>query len=370
MSWHDPGGPGGGSGRGSVVTDAQVVHVGGTRPYDVVIGSGITVPATRRLLGGTRLVALVHPQCLHAAARDVAAALGEGPGAPRVELLAVPDGEPGKDLAVAARLWDQLSRLRLGRDDAVVGFGGGATTDLAGFVAAAWLRGVRVVHLPTSLLGMVDAAIGGKTAVNLPAGKNLVGAFHPPAGVVCDLDRLASLPPEERSSGLAEVAKCGFVADPALLGMLDRPEEQLAGLVARAVAVKARVVSADPRESGPREILNYGHTLGHAIERVEGFRWRHGAAISVGMVYAAGLSHRLLGLPEPDLKRHAAVLGALGLPVSYRPDAWPALLAAMRSDKKARAGSLRLVLLRRLADPVVLPVDEADLAAGYADVCS
>ena len=186
--------------------------------------------------------------------------------------------------------------------------GGGALTDLAGFVAATWLRGVRVVLLPTTLLAMVDAAIGGKTAVNIPAGKNLVGAFHAPAGVLCDLTTLVSLPRADYVSGLAEVIKAGFIADPAILDLIeDDPDGACSPegvhtreLVERAVRMKAGVVSADFREAGVREILNYGHTLGHAIERAEDYRFRHGDAVAIGMVYAAALGRmagRLDGKP-------------------------------------------------------------------------
>ena len=188
----------------------------------------------------------------------------------------------------------------------MVAVGGGATTDLAGFAAATWLRGVRVVHVPTTLLGMVDAAVGGKTGINSPAGKNLVGAFHEPAGVLCDLTSLETLPKHDFVSGLAEVVKCGFIADPEILTLL---ESDLAGavsptgphlreLVERTVAVKARVVSSDLREAGQREHLNYGHTLGHAVEKVEDYRWRHGAAVSVGMVFVAELARLAGSLPR------------------------------------------------------------------------
>ena len=209
-------------------------------------------------------------------------------------------------VAVAAALWSQLGAADFTRTDAVVGLGGGSVTDLAGFVAASWLRGVPVVQVPTTLLGMVDAAVGGKTGINTPEGKNLVGAFHPPVGVLCDVDVLETLPEADLAAGLAEVVKCGFIADPVILDLVesavrDDPERarragnpQLRELIERAVQVKAEVVAADLRESGLREILNYGHTLGHAIEQVEGYTWRHGEAVGVGMVYVAELA-RLAG---------------------------------------------------------------------------
>jgi 3-dehydroquinate synthase len=270
----------------------------------------------------------------------------------------LPDAEAGKRVEVAAECWDRLGAAGFTRTDSIVGIGGGAVTDLAGFVAACWLRGVRVVHVPTSLLGMVDAAVGGKTGVNIAAGKNLVGAFHPPAGVLCDLSTLDTLPGVDLVAGLAEVVKCGFIEDPSILDIIEKDpaaavdpaSPALRELVESAVRVKARVVSADPRESGLREILNYGHTFGHAIEKVEGYRWRHGHAVSVGLVYAATLG-RLAGRLDPAVAaRHRSVLGLLGLPLSYA-GPWPELLAAMRVDKKTRGAVLRFVVLSGLARP-------------------
>jgi 3-dehydroquinate synthase len=240
-------------------------------------------------------------------------------------------------------------------------------TDLAGFVAACWLRGVRWVPVATSLLGMVDAAVGGKTGVNTAAGKNLVGAFHPPVGVLCDLSTLDELPPVDLVAGLAEVVKCGFIADPAILNLIeadpaaatDPTGPVLPELVERSVRVKARVVGEDLTESGLREILNYGHTLAHAIEKVEGYRWRHGHAVSVGLVFAAGLGERSGRLDPATAGRHRSVLASLGLPVSY-PGGFDELLAAMRVDKKARGAKLRFVVLDGLARPSILdgPTDE------------
>jgi 3-dehydroquinate synthase len=244
-------------------------------------------------------------------------------------------------------------------------------------VAACWLRGVPVVQVPTSLLGMVDAAVGGKTGVNTMAGKNLVGAFHPPAGVLCDLSTLTGLPTEDLVAGLAEVIKCGFIADPAILDLIEAdpdgwrgvPGPVLRELVERAVRVKARVVGADLREAGLREILNYGHTLGHAIEKIEGYRWKHGHAVSVGMVFAAALAERDGRLDSGTAGRHRALLSAVGLPVRYRPDAWPQLHAAMRVDKKARGALLRFVVLDGLARPAILtdPPEEL-LRCAYQEV--
>ena len=204
--------------------------------------------------------------------------------------IEVPDAEAGKSIEVAARCWDELGAAGFTRTDVVVGVGGGAVTDLAGYVAASWLRGVRWVPVSTSLLGMVDAAVGGKTGVNTAAGKNLVGAFHPPAGVLCDLDALDTLPADDLVAGLAEIVKCGFIADPVILDLVEADPAAAADprgavlreLVERAIRVKAYVVGNDLRESGLREILNYGHTLAHAIEKNEKYTWRHGHAVAVG----------------------------------------------------------------------------------------
>jgi 3-dehydroquinate synthase len=229
-------------------------------------------------------------------------------------------------------------------------------------VAACWLRGVRWVALPTSLLGMVDAAVGGKTGINTTAGKNLVGAFHPPAVVLCDLGMLATLPAVDMVAGLAEVVKCGFIADPAILDLVEADPRAASDPngpavrepIERAIQVKADVVSGDLRESGVREILNYGHTLAHAIEKIEDYRWRHGHAVSVGLVYAATLARLVGRLDEATAARHRAVLASLGLPTSYPVDAWPELLTAMRVDKKARGSRLRFVVLDEVARPAIL----------------
>jgi 3-dehydroquinate synthase len=338
------------------------ISVGGQ--YDVVIGSG-ALDRVGELVGeGVERVLLVHPPTLPDLVARVASAL-EARGY-AVLAAEVPDAESAKTAAVAADLWSRLGRAGFTRSDAVVGLGGGTVTDLAGFVAASWLRGVRVVQVPTTLLGMVDAAVGGKTGINTPEGKNLVGAFHPPAGVVCDVGVLATLPRADLVAGLAEVVKCGFIADPRILELVeDDPASacradgpHVVELVERAVRVKAEVVAADLRESSLREILNYGHTFGHAIEQVEGYTWRHGEAISVGMVYVAELA-RLTGHltgPEGDhlVDRHRAVLGSIGLPTTYRGDRWESLLTAMRRDKKSRGSTLRFVVLDGLAVPTRL----------------
>lgn len=353
---------------------ATMVRVGGQRPYEVLVGAGLLERLVGHL-GGAEQVAVVYAPPVAAIAARVAQLVREAGLRPL--LLEVPDAERGKTIAVAEHCWDRLGQAEFTRTDVVVGVGGGAATDLAGFVAACWLRGIRLVQVPTSLLGMADAAIGGKTGINTRAGKNLVGAFHPPACVICDTECLGSLPAEETVGGLAEIIKCGFIADPAILDLIEADPAAAADpsgpvlreLVERSVRVKAQVVADDLRESDRRMILNYGHTLGHAVERAESYRWRHGHAVSVGMAYAAALAARLGMLDQATADRHAAVLAAVGLPVSYRPEAFDELLPAIRLDKKARGGSVRFVLLDGLAKPrVVADLDEATLRATYLQV--
>jgi 3-dehydroquinate synthase len=356
------------------VNQPTVVEVGGGRPYQVLVGRDL-LDRLPPLLEGAAQVAVLFAAPLRRYADRVAAGLRAAGLAPLP--IEVPDAEAGKSIEVAARCWDALGGAGFTRTDAVVGVGGGAVTDLAGFVAACWLRGVRVVQLPTSLLGMVDAAVGGKTGVNTAAGKNLVGAFHPPAGVLCDLSTLDTLPADDLRAGLAEVVKCGFIADPEILDLVeadpvaaaDPAGAPLRDLVERAVRVKAHVVGQDLRESGLREILNYGHTLGHAIEKLEGYRWKHGHAVSVGLVYAASLARHAGRLDDATAARHERVLTSLGLPVRYRAEAWPDLQAAMRVDKKARGARLRFVVLDALAEPSILeaPSDEL-LRRAYTEV--
>jgi 3-dehydroquinate synthase len=351
-----------------------VIEVEGERPYPVLVGRDL-LSALPPLVERAAQAAVVFSAPLRGYAERVADVLRDAGVAPLP--IEVPDAEAGKTIDVAARCWDALGGAGFTRTDVVVGVGGGAATDLAGFVAACWLRGVGVVQLPTSLLGMVDAAVGGKTGVNTAAGKNLVGAFHPPAAVICDLSTLDTLPADDLRAGMAEVVKCGFIADPAILDLveadhdaaLDPAGAPLRELVERAIRVKARVVGEDLRESGLREILNYGHTLAHAVEQVESYAWKHGHAVSVGLVYAAALG-RLSGRLDPaTAARHEATLTALGLPTRYRGDAWPDLHAAMRVDKKARGARLRFVVLDGLARPSILEgPDEELLRAAYAEV--
>jgi len=347
--------------------------------HEVVVGHGV-VDAVVPLLGdAVERVLVVHPPTLAVWAQRVADAAREA--GLDAYLAVVPDAEEAKSAVVAAELWGALGQAGFTRTDAVVGVGGGTVTDLAGFVAATWLRGVRVVQVPTTLLAMVDAAVGGKTGINTPEGKNLVGSFHPAAGVLCDLDALATLPRPDLVAGMAEVVKCGFIADPRILELVEENTAVLTDpvaaasspvlleLIERAVAVKARVVAEDLREGGLREILNYGHTFAHAVEQVERYAWRHGAAVSVGMVYVAELARLAGRLDDDTVERHRSILSSVGLPISYRGDRWPGLYDAMKRDKKNRGSMLRFVVLDGVARPTRLEgPDPALLSAAYAEV--
>ena len=359
---------------------ARRVSVAGERPYDVLIGHGILAELPRIVQetpgAGGGGVTIIHAKALADRARAAEAALtNEGL---RVLSIEVPNGEAAKKARVLEYLWDRLGSFRLGRDGLVVGLGGGATTDLAGLAAATWLRGVPVVQVPTTLLAMVDAAVGGKTGIDTPAGKNLVGAFHPPAAVIADLEMLSTLPAAELRAGLGEVIKCGLIADSVILDrVLADPADcltwdspVLADLVARSVAVKAAVVGEDLTESGLREVLNYGHTYAHAIEKVTGYSWRHGEAVAVGCVFAAEIAHRNGNLSRDALALHRQSLEAVGLPTRFPEgeERWEELKEAMMSDKKVRSGRLRLVLLDDIARPVRVqaPADSVLLTAHEA----
>ncbi|KAA8963517.1 3-dehydroquinate synthase [Mycobacterium sp.] len=354
----------------------HTVQVAVDPPYPVRIGTGLLAELDK-LLAGRHRVAILHQPALAATAEAIRDRLaGRRIDAHRIE---IPDAEAGKTLPVLGYIWEVLGRIGIGRKDALVSLGGGAATDVAGFAAATWLRGVPIVHVPTTLLAMVDAAIGGKTGINTDAGKNLVGAFHQPLAVLADLALLQTLPRTALVDGMAEVVKAGFIADPVILerieadpaAALDPGGDVLPELIRRAVTVKAEVVAADEKESQLREILNYGHTLGHAIERREHYLWRHGAAVSVGLVFAAELGRLTGRLDDATADRHRAILTSLGLPVGYDPGAFPELLESMAGDKKTRAGVLRFVVLDGLAKPgrLVGP-DPALLAAAYTQVAA
>ncbi len=301
----------------------------GPGSYPVLVGAG----ARHRLLS-VLPVAARRAAVVTQAAIDVAVDTGINQ-----RTFEIDDGEDAKNLETVEDLCRRWSRWGLTRADVVVAVGGGVVTDVAGFAAAVYHRGVPVVHVATTLLAQVDAAIGGKTGVNLPEGKNLVGAFWQPAAVLCDTDTLSSLPPREYRSGLGEMAKYAF------LGVEGLADLSLDDAVAACVACKASFVAADPREQGRRALLNYGHTLAHALETVGAYDLRHGEAVAVGLAFAARLAHRLGRVGEDDVHRHQLVLKRYGLPDRIPAGAAPhALLQVMRRDKKASSGGLTFVL--------------------------
>ncbi|MFI8102948.1 3-dehydroquinate synthase [Streptomyces sp. NPDC086023] len=357
------------------VTRIQVGASAGHDAYEVLVGEQLLGELAGLIGTKAKRVAVIHPEALAStgeALRDDLAEQGY-----EAIAIQVPNAEEAKTAEVAAYCWKALGQSGFTRTDVIVGVGGGATTDLAGFVAATWLRGVRWVAVPTTVLAMVDAAVGGKTGINTAEGKNLVGAFHPPAGVLCDLAALESLPVHDYVSGLAEIIKAGFIADPVILDLVEADPEaartpagpHTAELIVRSIQVKADVVSSDLKESGLREILNYGHTLAHAIEKNERYKWRHGAAVSVGMVFAAELGRLAGRLDDATADRHKSVLASVGLPLTYRGDQWPKLLETMKVDKKSRGDLLRFIVLDGLAKPTVLEgPDPAVLVAAYGEV--
>lgn len=356
--------------------------VGAEPQYPVVIGRDVLAEVLP-LLAGAEQIALIHPSQDGEPSRIVDVLTQRFLDDGRIVTpIIVPAGEEAKTAAVLERCWNVLGQAGFTRSDAIVAVGGGSTTDLAGFAAATWARGIRVVHVPTTVLAMVDATIGGKTGINTAAGKNLVGAFHLPAGVVCDIDTLATLPAPDLRAGLAEVVKVGFTSDPTILddvlgqpaAVCDPDSDLLADLITRGIRVKAAVTSADFKETAAvagggnlgREVLNYGHTFGHAIEKVESYRWRHGDAVSVGMMYVAELANVVGVLDRATVDLHRTVLRALELPTTFMADRWPDLLAAMRVDKKARGATLRFVVLQGVGRPVELAnPDPKALEAAY-----
>ncbi|MFF3530887.1 3-dehydroquinate synthase [Streptomyces rubiginosohelvolus] len=356
-------------------TRIQVAGSAGSDPYEVLVGHQLLGELPQLIGDRAKRVAVLHPEAL----AETGEAVREDLAAQGYEAIAIqlPNAEEAKTVEVAAYCWKALGQTGFTRTDVIVGIGGGATTDVAGFVAASWLRGVRWIAVPTTVLGMVDAAVGGKTGINTAEGKNLVGAFHPPAGVLCDLAALESLPVHDYVSGMAEIIKAGFIADPVILDLVEADPEgartpsgpHTAELIERSIRVKAEVVSSDLKESGLREILNYGHTLGHAIEKNERYKWRHGAAVSIGMVFAAELGRLAGRLDDATADRHRTILESVGLPLTYRGDQWPKLLENMKVDKKSRGDLLRFIVLDGIGKPTVLEgPDPAVLLAAYGEV--
>jgi 3-dehydroquinate synthase len=279
----------------------------------------------------------------------------------QVDLLTFPAGERSKTRETKAELEDRLAELQVGRDGAIIALGGGVTGDLAGFTAATWCRGIPVYQVPTSLLAMVDAAVGGKTGLDLPGSKNRVGAFHMPAGVYVDPEYLLTLPPDLLRSGFAEVIKYGVIADPSILTIVEQRVEAIlkpasgfpADLLESCIRIKAEVVEQDPLEAGRRAVLNFGHTVGHALEAVSGYAIDHGAAVAVGMMVEGRLAMEITGFPVEELERLERCLAQAGLPVGLHGGLDPALvLDAAAADKKNRDGLIRCALPVRLGEMV------------------
>jgi 3-dehydroquinate synthase len=352
----------------------------GERGYPIHLGAGLLADAGRLI--GERLAAgpcLLVSDATVAAHHGAACAAGLRAAGFAPTTATFPAGETSKTVATAVELWQACAAAGIGRDGGIVACGGGVTGDLAGFIAATWMRGVAFAQIPTTLLAMVDSAVGGKTGVNLPAGKNLIGAFHQPICVIADPLVLATLPPREYRAGLAEVLKYGVIGDPAFLTWQEAHAAALAagepGAVERAVAescaTKARYVAADEREDGVRAHLNYGHTFGHALEAEGGYAiWLHGEAIGIGMRMAVDLARRLGVLTDPTLAaRQDALLAAYRLPMTHPvtdPDTAAVRLAGRcRQDKKARAGRVRFILPRRAGEVMMVtdPPTEAVVAA-------
>jgi 3-dehydroquinate synthase len=291
----------------------------------------------------------------------------------------IPDGEDGKSPDVLLKLWNWLAAAGFTRSDLVVGIGGGAITDIAGFAAATYLRGIDWIAIPTSVAGSVDAAIGGKTGANLDYGKNLVGSFYSPTAVLIDQSWFATLSDRDFAAGMAEVIKCGFIRDPQILQLIQgkdlqslRSDERLVlELVTRAVRVKADVVSGDFKESFDREILNYGHTFGHAVEKHSKYSLRHGESVAIGMAFMAHLQFEL-GLITDDLRDlHLSILIGINLPVTYPAGDWTELRALMSMDKKSRGNSLRFVTISEIGKTDrIADVAQGHLLIAYEKVCS
>ncbi len=341
----------------------------GDRSYAVEVGSGLLQRSelVREMIRGRQVLVV---------SNEVVAPLYLGRIMPalqglRVAVETLPDGEAHKSMTSASRLFSALARLGAQRDATIVALGGGVVGDLAGFAAACWMRGVAFVQIPTTLLAQVDASVGGKTAVNLPEGKNLVGAFHQPSGVICDIDTLATLPPREYRAGLAEVVKYGAIRDAQFFAWLERHAGALSArdpallteAVARSVAHKAAVVVADEFEAGERALLNFGHTFGHALEAAGAYvELLHGEAVAVGMLQAARLSTQLELADADDAVRLERLLETLGLPTRAPKHAASTLLEFMRLDKKALSERLRLILWRGIGRAEVVDgVSDGDL---------
>lgn len=323
----------------------KIIDVVAERNYSVVVGAN-GPDEIKSISAEHRKVLLVAPTAL--------IKLFKLKESKNLSIISTPAGENQKSIKVLESVWRKCAAVGIERSDAIIGFGGGATTDLAGFAAATWLRGIDWYAMPTSLAGMVDASIGGKTGLNSQSGKNLIGSFYSPRSVLIDTSYLTKLPARDLSAGMAEVIKCGFISDYKILNLVQDDVIDFDQLIYRAVKVKARVVAKDFKESKLREILNYGHTLGHAIEKDSKFRLRHGEAVSIGMVFAAELSNELVGLSKEVVDLHRVLSSNFKLPISYPKSRWKSLSALLLKDKKVKQGKVRFIGISKIGKPVWL----------------
>jgi 3-dehydroquinate synthase len=338
----------------------KTINVNGELLYPVTIGSNLLDDIAARISSYSNVVIFYAP-AMGVVAKRIQQLVSNTTKVANYEL---PDGEIAKSIQTANACWDFLAESKVSRSDLVVAIGGGSVTDLVGFVAATWLRGVDVVLVPTTVLGMVDAAVGGKCGINSNFGKNLIGSFNDPMAVYCDVEFLSTLDKAEIRSGLAEIIKCGFIEDSEILSIiqqagssiLDPNSNEFLQVATKAIEVKAAVVSSDRLEKSVsgvgRAALNYGHTLGHAIEKFSNYRWRHGEAVSIGMLFAANLSFSLEMISSQLRDLHYEVIDLVGLPINYGAAALQDLIPIMSLDKKSTTDSLRFVLLEDLAKPV------------------
>jgi len=349
----------------SILVDAE-------RSYSVILTSSWKTELAQLIQGRTRVAVIISESFKP----DLEGLLGLES---EIHVFDVPDGEEAKNVATLNKLWNWLGAAGFTRSDLIVGLGGGAITDLAGFTAASWLRGLDWIAVPTSLAGMVDASVGGKTGINSEYGKNLIGAFHSPSAVIIDTNFLETLSDRDFAAGMAEVIKCGFIADPGILTLaashslqsLRKTPEAIAELIHRAVSVKAQFVSSDFKESFAREALNYGHTLGHAIEIFAKYQLRHGEAVSIGLVYAAELAAARGLISTDELALHRSLLSRYQLPISFDRQAWQKLAPLLALDKKARGNTIRFVALSGIGSTVRLEdLTSTELDAAYERISS
>jgi len=349
-----------------------VIGVSAERRYEVLVGCNWREALSARASERTRC-AIVTTELMKITLGNLEA------GDCEFVYCVIPDGEDGKSPDVLLKLWNWLAAAGFTRSDLVIGIGGGAITDIAGFAAATYLRGIDWIAIPTSVAGSVDAAIGGKTGANLDYGKNLVGSFHSPLAVLIDPSWFVTLSDRDFAAGLAEVVKCGFIRDAQILRLLEgrnvnalRNDQSLVlELIQRAVQVKADVVSGDFKESFNREILNYGHTFGHAVERHSNYSLRHGECVSIGMAFMAHLQFELGIITDEVRDLHLTLLSDLNLPITYSVGDWPELRALMSMDKKSRGNTLRFVTISEIGKTDrVADVAQAHLVSAYEKVCS